>query len=231
LSAMKKAHFSRDLFGFLEELECNNRREWYEANRARYERDVREPMLAFITDFSPRLRKISPKLVADPRPSGGSMFRIYRDVRFSPDKRPYKTHVAARFSHVTSRDVHAPGFYVHLEPNGVFCGAGIWHPDPATLGKIRDFIAKHPAQWKKVVSDAKFRRLCSLEGDVLSRPPKGYDPDHPLIDDLKRKDFIAITHLDISDALSPRFIDRFTAACVAASPLMRFLTNALGLQF
>jgi len=227
---MKKAHFSSNLFSFLEELRNNNQREWFEANRARYERDVREPMLAFISDFAPRLRKISPKLVADPRPSGGSMFRIYRDVRFSPDKKPYKTHVAARFSHVMGRDVHAPGFYVHLDPSGVFCAAGIWHPDPATLARIRDFIAKHPAQWRKVINDAKFRELCVLAGDALSRPPKGYDPGHPLIDDLKRKDFIAVTNLDLDDALSPLFIDRFTAACIAASPLMRFLTKALGLQ-
>jgi uncharacterized protein (TIGR02453 family) len=228
---MKKAHFTNDLFSFLEELRNNNQREWFEANRARYERDVREPMLAFVSDFAPRLRKISTKLVADPRPSGGSMFRIHRDVRFSPDKKPYKTHVAARFSHVMGRDVHAPGFYVHLDPSGVFCGAGIWHPDPATLARIRDFIVKHPVQWKKVINDAKFRELCVLEGDALSRPPKGYDPSHPLIDDLKRKDFIAVTNLDLSDALSPLFIDRFTAACIAASPLMRFLTKALGLQF
>jgi uncharacterized protein (TIGR02453 family) len=228
---MKKAHFSRDLFGFLEELRSNNRREWFEANRARYERDVREPMLAFISDFAPRLRKISPKLVADPRPSGGSMFRIYRDVRFSPDKKPYKTHVAARFSHIMGRDVHAPGFYVHLEPSGVFCAAGIWHPDPPTLARIRDFIVQHPAQWKKAINEAKFRDLCALAGDMLSRPPKGYDPGHPLIDDLKRKDFIAVTNLDLTDALSPLFIDRFTAACIASSPLMRFLTKALGLQF
>src|SRR3984957_12458756 len=227
---MKKAHFSRDLFGFLEELRSNTRREWFEANRTRYERDVREPMLAFISDFAPRLRKISPKLIADPRPSGGSMFRIYRDVRFSPDKKPYKTHVAARFSHVMGRDVHAPGFYVHLEPSGVFAAAGIWHPDPATLATIRDFIVNHPAQWKKAINDAKFRQLCALEGDMLSRPPKGYDPRHPLIDDLKRKDFIAVTNLDLTDALSPLFIDRFTSACIAASPLMRFLTKALGLQ-
>src|SRR6202158_4374126 len=229
--AMKKGHFKHSLFGFLEELQLNNRREWFEANRARYERDVREPMRTFISDFALRLRKISPKLIADPRPSGGSMFRIYRDVRFSPDKRPYKTNVAARFSHVMSRDVHAPGFYVHLDPSGVFCGAGIWHPDPATLASIRDFIVKHPAQWKRAINDAKFRRLCALEGDVLSRPPKGYDPGHPLIDDLKRKDFIAVTNLDLTDELSPLFIDRLTAACIAASPLMRFLTKALGLQF
>jgi uncharacterized protein (TIGR02453 family) len=228
---MKKAHFSHDLFGFLEELRSNNRREWFEVNRARYERDVREPMLAFIDDFAPRLRKISAKVIADPRPSGGSMFRIYRDVRFSPDKRPYKTHVAARFSHVMARDVHAPGFYVHLEPDSVFFAAGIWHPNPATLGRIRDFIVKHSAQWKKAINDAKFRKLCTLDGDVLSRPPKGYDPAHPLINDLKRKDFIAVTSLDQADALSPLFMDRFTAVCVAAMPLMRFLTKALGVQF
>jgi uncharacterized protein (TIGR02453 family) len=231
LSTMKKTHFSRDLFTFLKELGCNNRREWFEANRARYERYVREPMLAFIADFAPQLKKISPKLIADPRPSGGSMFRIYRDVRFSPDKRPYKTHVSARFSHVMGRDVHAPGFYVHLEPGGVFFAAGIWHPDPATLAKIRDFIVKHPAQWKKAINDANFCKLCTLEGDVLSRPPKGYDPRHPLIDDLKRKDFIAVTNLDEAEAFAPSFTDRFTAVCVAASPLMRFLTRALDLQF
>jgi uncharacterized protein (TIGR02453 family) len=170
-------------------------------------------------------------LIADPRPSGGSMFRIYRDVRFSPDKRPYKAHVAARFSHVMGRDVHAPGFYLHLEASGVFCAAGVWHPDPATLSRIRDFIVKHSEQWNKAINDAKFRKLCTLDGDVLSRPPKGYDPAHPLIEDLKRKDFIAVTNLEQADALSPLFIDRFTAVCVAASPMMRFLTKALGLQF
>src|SRR5690348_9426526 len=113
---MKDAYFSHDLFRFLDELRRNNRREWFEANRNRYERHVREPMLAFIAGFAPRLKSISPRLIADPHPSRGSMFRVYRDVRFSPNKSPYKTHVAARFSHVMGRDVHAPGFYLHLEP-------------------------------------------------------------------------------------------------------------------
>ena len=123
---MKKAYFSTDLLRFLDELRRNNRREWFEANRIRYEQQVREPMLAFIADFAPRLKKISPRLVADPHPTRGSMFRIYRDVRFSPDKKPYKTHVAARFSHVMGRDVHAPGFYIHLEPgSSVLVGAAI----------------------------------------------------------------------------------------------------------
>jgi uncharacterized protein (TIGR02453 family) len=225
------AHFSRDLFEFLEELEQNNRREWFEENRARYERDVREPMLTFIADFAPRLKKISSKFVADPRPQGGSMFRIYRDVRFSPDKRPYKTHAAARFSHVMARDVHAPGYYLHLEPGNVFLGAGIWHPEPSTLSKIRDLIVQNPRQWKKSANDPGLRKLWELKGAMLSRPPKGYDPTHPLMHDLKRKDFIAIASISEADALSPSFIDRFAEVCGAASPLMRFVAKALEIQF
>jgi uncharacterized protein (TIGR02453 family) len=227
----RKSHFNRDLFRFLEELKCNNRREWFEENRARYERDVREPMIAFIMDFAPRLKQISAKFVADPRPIGGSMFRVYRDVRFSPDKRPYKTHAAARFPHVMGRDVHAPGFYLHLEPGTVFFGAGIWHPDPPALSKIRDFIVANPRPWKKSIADDQFRQLWELSGEALTRPPKGYDPAHPLIEDLKRKDFIAIASFSEADALSPSFMERFAQSCESATPLMKFLTKALAIQF
>jgi uncharacterized protein (TIGR02453 family) len=227
----RKSHFNRDLFRFLEELKSNNRREWFEENRARYERDVREPMIAFIMDFAPRLKQISAKFVADPRPIGGSMFRVYRDVRFSPDKRPYKTHAAARFPHVMGRDVHAPGFYLHLEPGTVFFGAGIWHPDPPALSKIRDFIVANPRPWKKSIADDQFRQLWELTGEALTRPPKGYDPAHPLIEDLKRKDFIAIASFSEADALSPSFMERFAQSCESATPLMKFLTKALAIQF
>jgi uncharacterized protein (TIGR02453 family) len=227
----RKSHFNRDLFRFLEELKFNNRREWFEENRARYERDVREPMIAFIMDFAPRLKQISAKFVADPRPIGGSMFRVYRDVRFSPDKRPYKTHAAARFPHVMGRDVHAPGFYLHLEPGTVFFGAGIWHPDPPALSKIRDFIVANPRPWKKSIADDQFRQLWELTGEALTLAPKGYDPAHPLIEDLKRKDFIAIASFSEADALSPSFMERFAQSCQSATPLMKFLTKALAIQF
>jgi uncharacterized protein (TIGR02453 family) len=188
-------------------------------------------MIAFIMDFAPRLKQISAKFVADPRPIGGSMFRVYRDVRFSPDKRPYKTHAAARFPHVMSRDVHAPGFYLHLEPGTVFFGAGIWHPDPPALSKIRDFIVANPRPWKKSIADDQFRKLWELKGEALTRPPKGYDPAHPLIEDLKRKDFIAIASFSEADALSPSFMERFAQSCESATPLMKFLTKALAIQF
>lgn len=226
-----RTYFSADLFRFLDELRRNNRREWFEANRDRYERHVREPMLAFIAAFAPHLRNISRRLVADPDPTRGSMFRIYRDVRFSPNKNPYKTHVAARFFHLMSRDVHAPGFYIHLEPGRVFIGAGIWHPESPTLSKIRDFIVKHPARWKSVKNDSRFRKCWTLEGETLTRPPRGYACDHPFIEDLKRKDFTAFREVGENDACSAAFLDRYAEACAAAAPFMRFLTTALELQF
>jgi uncharacterized protein (TIGR02453 family) len=159
------------------------------------------------------------------------MFRVYRDVRFSPDKRPYKTHLAARFPHAMGRERPAPGFYIHLAPGEVFFGAGIWHPEAPALGRIRDFIVKHPARWKRARNDRAFSAHWTLEGDALSRAPRGYDPDHPLIEDLRRKDFTAYRRLSEADACSAAFLDRYAAACTAAAPLMRFLTAALDLPF
>ena len=104
-----------------------------------------------VTNDGPHLKKISPHFIADPRPVGGSIFRIYRDIRFSKDKQPYKTHAAAQFRHEAGKDVHAPGFYLHLAVGEVFAGFGIWRPDSSSLLKIRKAIINHPDQWKKVV--------------------------------------------------------------------------------
>ncbi len=222
---------SPELFRFLKELSENNDRQWFQANRDRYQREVREPLLRFIAAFAAPLRKISPHLVADARPSGGSLFRIYRDTRFSSDKSPYKTWAAARFSHQEGADVHAPGYYLHLEPGSVFAGSGLWHPDPVTLKKVREAIVAKPMRWKRAISGKTFRRACRLDGESLHRPPRGYDPEHPLIEDLKRKDFIALTPFTMKDASAADFMDRFSAACRAAAPFMEFLTRAVGLPW
>src|SRR5439155_14951950 len=108
--------FSRELFAFLRELAENNDREWFAANKARYVAEVQEPALAFIEDVGLRLSDVSRHLVADPRTTGGSLFRIYRDVRFAKDKSPYKTHIGIQFRHERARDAHAPGVYLPLEP-------------------------------------------------------------------------------------------------------------------
>lgn len=186
----EKPRLSPELFRFLRELRENNNREWFQANRDRYEKGVRQPLLRFIAAFAAPLRQISSHLVADPRPLGGSLFRIYRDTRFSPDKSPYKTWAAMHFTHEDGNDVQAPGYYLHLEPGNIFAGSGLWHPDPVTLKKVRDVIVAKPLHWRRAISGKAFRRACRLEGDSLGRPPRGYDPDHPFIEDLKRRDFI-----------------------------------------
>lgn len=225
------AHFTPALFEFLSELADNNQRGWFDANRDRYRHAVQEPMLRFIADVAEPLRGISRHFVADPRPSGGSMFRIYRDTRFSRDKRPYKTHAAAQFRHHAGRDVHAPGFYVHIEPGNVFAGAGLWHPPAPTLTAVRGAVVEHPERWKAVTADPSFSSMLSLGGDSLKRAPRGVDPGHPLVDDLKRKDFVCSRRLEDRDVLADGFLDRFIDTCRAAAPLVRFLTEAVGLEF
>lgn len=228
---MSVNHITQELFEFFRELKRNNRREWFQANKDRYENQVREPLQRFVSEFERPLLEISPHFRADPRPIGGSLFRIYRDVRFSPDKSPYKTHAGIQFRHEQGRDVHAPGFYLHLEPENVFAAVGIWHPDSKTLQQIREAIAAEPKDWLKAKSDKDFSDLYELGGESLKRAPQGYEPDHPQIEDLKRKDYIAHFVFSEREACSPDFPDRYAEGCRRAAPFMRFLTEALGLSW
>lgn len=227
----KTGHFSPRLFAFLRDLKKNNDRAWFNAHKERYEADVKTPLLAFISDFAPRLQKISPHYIADPRPNGGSMFRIYRDTRFSKDKSPYKTHAAVHFRHADGKNVHAPGFYLHLEPRSVFIGVGIWHPESKALLKIRSAIRDDPTGWRRAKSAKAFTSRFSLRGDSLKRPPAGFEPDHPLIEDLRRKDFIAVAELNQADAVRPDFLTTFSSACRSARPFVAFLTKSLDLSW
>jgi uncharacterized protein (TIGR02453 family) len=226
-----RVYFPPSFFKFLKELKAHNERPWFHANKERYETLVRNPLLDFIGDVGPSLRRISPRIVADNSPMGGSMFRIYRDTRFSKDKTPYKTHAAAHFPTTRNKDVHTPGYYLHLQPGEVFAGGGIWRPEAPVLGQIRDSIAHHPSKWKAVMADKKFKKLCQIDGEKLIRPPKGYDPNHELIETLKYKDFTFYTQFDEKQAGSPHFLEEFVESCVAASPMMRFLSEALNLPW
>jgi len=223
--------FSPELFGFLAELKENNTREWFQENKERYKTEVQEPLRSFISAFAAPLHSISPHFIADPRPTGGSMFRIYRDVRFSKDKSPYKTHAAAQFRHSSGKDAHAPGFYLHLEPGNVFVGAGSWRPAGEALRQIRDAIVEDSARWRSVVEDRHFLEHHRLSGESLKRQPRGFDPEHPLIDDIKRKDFVCVEEFTPEAACTAGFLDRVEASCRAAAPLVRFLTEAVGQEF
>ena len=218
------ALFRPELFDFLRQLKRHNNRDWFAKNKARYENVVRDPALLFISSFGPHLHKLSPHFVADPRPTRGSLFRIYRDTRFSHDKKPFKTHVGIHFSHASGKDAHAPVFYLHLEPENPFAAAGVWHPHGSALTKIRTAIIAEPEQWAKV------RRKLELEGDSLKRPPRGFDANHRFIEDIKRKDFVASVGFSEAQVCGPRFMRDFAAASRAMLPLVEFMTRALGLQ-
>ena len=218
-------YFTPDLFRFLSRLRRNNDREWFQSHKDEYESCAHQPALQFITEFAAPLYEITPHLVADPRSSRGSLFRIYRDTRFAADKRPYKTHIAMRFSH-RGKDVHSPGFYLHLEPGGCFAASGLWHPEPPTLLRVRNAIVERANDWRKV------RRLLNWDdASRLSRPPRGFPCDHEFVEDLKLRDIGTAVEFTEAQVCSPKFLTTFATACQKMSPLASFLSSALGLQF
>jgi uncharacterized protein (TIGR02453 family) len=233
--------FSSQLFDFFRDLRANNRKEWFEANRDRYEEHVLEPAKVFVLAFRRHLREISPHFQAEPRVRGGSLFRIHTNRRFSPDRPPYKTHAGIQFRHTGGGDVHTPGFYLHLEPEGepgeyaerggCFVGMGTWHPDRDALTAIREAIVEDPAAWQSATGTAAFRSTLRLGGESLKLGPTGFDRDHPMIDDIKRKDFIAVAELAEADVVADGFIDHFTDLCRAGAPLVAWLCGAVGAKF
>lgn len=225
------AHFTPATFRFLSDLARNNNREWFLANKARYEEQLRTPFLNLLGELQAPLAKISPHYRADTRSQGGSLFRQHRDTRFSNDKTPYKTWTGARLFHERSRGIEAPVFYLHLQPGGCFAGGGIWHPQSDALKKIREFLADNPAAWKKATQSKAFREHLTPGGDALTRPPRGFDPNHELIADIRRKDFVASAAFDeklaTSAELQPWLVDTYKRL----APMVDYLCAALELDF
>ena len=222
----EQASFGRELFGFLAELKDNNDRDWFNANKARYEADVLEPSLAFIEDFAPYLHQISPHLRADARRVGGSLFRIYRDTRFSKDKTPYKTTAGIWFKHERAKDVHAPGFYLHLAPGDVFAGGGIWHPDTPTAdedprrdrGRPRRLAGGHERHRARHGGGAQARPVRLRQGPSAGRGPQAQELRRPRAAEREGRD-------------RPDFLQRYARACESMAPTMRFLCRAIGVPF
>jgi uncharacterized protein (TIGR02453 family) len=223
--------FEPELFSFLADLRANNNREWFAANRDRYEQHLLEPAMAFIDAFAPRLEKISPHFGADARPSGGSLFRIYRDTRFSKDKTPYKTNIGIHFRHEAAKDAHAPGYYLHIGPDEIFAGGGIWHPGTDAANRIREAIVAEPDRWAAATRRGPFAKRLELGGDSLKRVPSWADREHPFADDLRRKDFFGWARLSENEVVAPAFVDQYARICRAAAPLQQFLCEALELLY
>jgi uncharacterized protein (TIGR02453 family) len=223
--------FQPALFEFLEQLAANNNRPWFQENKSRYESDVLEPAMTFIRAFQPLLKRISPYFAASDRRVGGSLMRVYRDTRFVQGGEPYKTNVGIQFRHEQGRDVHAPGFYVHIAPSECFLAVGLWRPEAEPLGQIRQAIVEKPDHWRRCRDDRTFRQRFALDGGSLKRPPRGFPTDHPWIEDLKRTDFIGLEELTERIVLGKSFLDHVADSFVASRPFMRFLCNALRVPF
>ncbi len=212
---------------FFGELQANNDRVWFAENKWRYEQFVMEPALEFVTEVQRRLGRIAPFFQAVPRRQGGSIMRIYRDIRFSKNKSPYKTNLGIHFRHELGKDAHAPGYYFHLEAGSAFMGCGIWHPDSQPLNQIRALIDDDPQRWKRIKSAKKFKETFLLDGRSLVRSPKGYNDDHPLIEDLKRKDHFVSAELPDSNIRSSDLVDCVLERMKIGKPYIRFICDAL----
>jgi len=228
---MSKRYFTPKLFGFLKDLAENNDREWFKEHQDAYEEYVRQPALEFITDFAVPLKKISEHFVADSRTVGGSLFRIQRDTRFSKDKTPYKRNTGMQFRHRAAKDAHAPGFYMHLEPGECFVGVGLWRPESKVAYAIREHIDENQAAWKRASRGKRFTDIFEVTGESLKRPPRGFDEDHPLLEDLKRKDFIASARVTQKTVTSDHLMTDFEDMCKRSAPYMRFLCEGVGVPF
>jgi uncharacterized protein (TIGR02453 family) len=231
---MRSSYFSSGVFTFLKELEANNNREWWEHNKDRYVQLIREPAKEFIADFGPRLQAISDHFVADTRTNGGSLMRPYRDTRFSKDKTPLKENVGIQFRHEMGKDVHAPGFYLHIAPRDCWAGVGMWRPEPKVARKIRAAIHERPDEWKKATKYKAFTSVWTIdpgEDEMLKRVPKEFDPDFVYRDDLRMKSFTAGHRLTQKAVTSPDFDDIVGKAFKAASNYTEFLCTAVGLPY
>jgi len=237
-------YFTPATFKFLRGLARHNERDWFQAHKAMYEEHVKEASLRLIRDLAAPLVKLSPQLVADARPIGGSLFRIYRDTRFSANKAPYKTHIGISFFHAATKGtarglagnaamgrLDAPVLYLHVEPGGCFAGGGIWHPQAPTLKRLRDFMTDNPRSWQRLSTAKSFTRYFELGGETLARPPRGYPADHPLLADLKRKDIVASCELTEREVLSPALASTLVERFRAMRPLLEWLCLALEIEF
>jgi len=224
-------HFTADTFTFLEELAANNTRDWFADHKQDYEDKVRTPALAFIEAVGERLPDFAPHFTADSRKMGGSLMRVYRDTRFGKDKTPYKTNIGIQFRHEVGKDVHAPGFYVHISAASCFVGVGTWHPPSPSLAAIRQAIVDSPQAWLDVCDDAQFQRWFHLSGESLKTAPRGFAKDHAMIEDLRRKDFIGISEIAPALIEQQEFAEMVCDYFQAGTPLIRFLCRAMRLPF
>jgi uncharacterized protein (TIGR02453 family) len=210
---------------FFKSLKRNNRREWFQPRKHLFDQHVKEPMIELVTALNSDFAKFAPQYVTDPKKA---VFRIYRDTRFSHDKTPYKTHIAASFARRGGERLAAGGFYFSVSHDQIEVAGGIYHPEPETMLAVRNHIAEHHQELRRILADRKVRKLLGeLQGDALTRAPKGFDPAHPAIGIIKMKDWILDTTLDPSLGTKPGLYKALRDRFRAISPLIDFLNRPL----
>jgi len=219
------AGFPPETLRFLRQLKRNNNREWFLAHKDIYELKVKTPMTELVLELGEAMQEVAPELIVDPK---RAIFRIYRDIRFSADKRPYKTHVAARFvTRGISKNTGA-SLYFHIEPAEVVIAGGIYMPDPATLSSLRRHIAANWEDLRAITNQRSFRKMLGdLQGERLVRPPSGFPADHPAIDLLRLKQFYVAQTEPAGIVEGPKLFSRLLTLFSAMIPLVRFLNAPL----
>lgn len=225
-------YFTDAAFRFLRGIARHNERAWFHAHKADYETHVREPFRRLLVDLQPALAEVSLHYRADPKPVGGSLFRIQRDTRYANDKSPYKGWQGARLFHERGRQIAAPSFYVHLQPGHCFVGAGLWHPESPTVRRVRQFIFDNPGSWRAAAHGEAFRRRFRLDdSEMLVRMPRGFPEDFEFAHDLRRKNFVALRTIGDSTMTGPRLRSVLEGDLARLAPFVDYLCAALDLEF
>jgi uncharacterized protein (TIGR02453 family) len=228
---MATRYVTKATLDFLQDLDLHNERTWFKAHQADYEKLVREPLLHFIEDVEPSIhRRISKHIVCDARKVGGSLFRIQRDTRFAHDKSPYKTNSGVAFRHEVGKEAAAPTLYFNIEPGNCFFGVGIYRPPSDALRRLRDAMVEDPRGWTKA-RDAVLGKRWAQHGDQLTRAPRGFDADHPLVDDLRRTSHAFTRAVSEREVTSTRLVDLFVDRCAETLPALRWQAKAVGVPF
>ena len=218
--------FSLATLSFLRRLKRNNRRDWFNARRDEYEAAVRQPMIAIIERLGVDMRAIAPELLVSPK---HSIYRIYRDTRFSENKTPYKTHVAASFRPRDLAKGVGAGLYFHVSPEGVWAGGGMYAPETPQLHAVREQIAANLRRFRSIVEAPAFKRSLDggLEGERLQRVPRGFSKDHEAADYLKYRQFLAGREFPARFAIGSTFYSGMLGVFRQVAPLIRFLNEPL----
>ncbi len=218
------APFTPKALAFLRALKRNNRREWFHERRDQYDALIRAPMMAVVERLGREFRTFAPDLMADPQKS---LYRIWRDTRFSADKRPLKTNVAAVFPHRHGDRHTSAGLYLEISPERVFAGGGLYMPDPQGLHRIRERIAANPDAFARVVNAPALKRAGGLQGESLKRVPRGFPANHPAADYLRMKQFLVWGEWPPELATTPQFWTELLRTFRATAPLLTYLNDAL----